>query len=58
MKNLSFDMDKQTRGPLYSAKIEEVSASTLTGAQTGLMGRPIWRPMMEKLRLRKLELHD
>lgn len=38
MKNLSFDMDKQNRGPYSSPKREEVSASTLIGAQTGLWG--------------------
>lgn len=58
MKNLSFDMDKQNRGPCSSPKREEVSASTLMGAQIGLMGRTLWRPMVEELRLTKLELHN
>lgn len=58
MKNLSFDTAKQNRGPYSSPKREEVSASTLIGAQIGLMGRTLWRPMMEELRLTKLELHN
>lgn len=30
----------------------------MAGAQIGLMGRTSWRPLMEELRLTKLELHN